>query len=47
MKLKNSKWKDNIYDLKRRLGGFIVYNFMKSWDDVRLPQINNVCIYVL
>jgi hypothetical protein len=30
----------------RNLGGFLVYNFMKFWDGVRLPPINNVSIYI-
>ena len=28
--------------ISRKLGGFLVYNFMKSWDGVRLPLINTV-----
>ncbi|OQU92451.1 hypothetical protein SORBI_3001G346401 [Sorghum bicolor] len=30
-----------------KLGGFLVYNFMKLWDGENLPQINNVSIYSL
>jgi hypothetical protein len=30
----------------RNLGGFLVYNFMKFWDGVRLSPINNVCVYI-
>ncbi|XP_066389137.1 uncharacterized protein [Miscanthus floridulus] len=26
----------------RNLGGFLVYSFMKSWDGIRLPPINNL-----
>ena len=33
--------------ISRKLGGFLVYNFMKSWDGVRLPPINTVSIYSL
>ena len=33
--------------ISRKLGGFLVYNFMKSWDGVRLPPINIVSIYSL
>jgi hypothetical protein len=30
----------------KKLGGFLVYRFMKSWDGVRLPLINTVSIYI-
>ena len=33
--------------ISTKLGGFLAYNFMKSWDGVRLPSINTVSIYSL
>ena len=33
--------------ISRKLGGFLAYNFMKSWDGVTLPLINTVSIYSL
>jgi hypothetical protein len=30
----------------RNLGGFLVYNFMKFWDGVRLPPIKKFVVFI-
>ncbi|XP_066352406.1 uncharacterized protein [Miscanthus floridulus] len=35
-------WNTKLKIAAMKLGGFLVYNFMKSWDGVRLPPINIV-----
>ncbi|XP_066352404.1 uncharacterized protein [Miscanthus floridulus] len=37
-------WNTKLKIAAMKLGGFLVYNFMKSWDGVRLPPINIVVI---